>query len=60
MGRDVGAVYQKFLRDFRAHELIPGRQVVPEVDDPSAELRTFVFTIDFIPEPEAREGEGDQ
>lgn len=58
MGRDVGDVYQKFLRDFRSHELIPGPQVVPEVDDPSAELRTFVFTIDFLPEPEEQEEGG--
>lgn len=46
-GRDVGEVYQGFLKQFREHELIAGNKVEPRVDDPSDEKTSFTFTIGF-------------
>lgn len=56
-GRDVGDVYQTFLRNYRKHPLVPGDRVQPRLVDQSSEKGSFTFETDFMPVPEITEAE---
>ena len=51
-GTDIGRVYQDFYAAFKRHELMESCHVSPVSKDDLAEnMKTFTFTIDFLPDP---------